>query len=56
MLEVAVDQKLEDQAEFVRWWGEMVSVRESPGRGGNKSRADQPQISQKEAEQLTGIT
>jgi hypothetical protein len=36
-LETAVDQKLEDQAEFVRWWKEKVSVRHGMGRGkGNK--------------------
>jgi len=51
-----VEQKLEDQAEFVRWWGEHVSIRESPGRGGNKSNADRGSISRSDAEQLTGIT
>jgi phage N-6-adenine-methyltransferase len=34
LLEQAIDLKIEQQREFVRWWDENVSVRESPGRGG----------------------
>ena len=28
---------MEDQTEFVRWWEETVTPRQSPGRSGNKS-------------------
>lgn len=55
-LETAVQQKLEDQAEFVRWWKEKVSVRHGMGRGkGNKKNPDLGSFSVEEAEAHTGI-
>lgn len=54
-LEAAVDQKIEEQREFVRWWSETVSVRESAGRG-NKTSAVRGSFSCDTAESLTGIT
>ena len=54
-LETAVDQKMEDQAEFVRWWDETVSVNQSAGRG-NKTRTDQRTFSMEDAESQTGIS
>ncbi len=35
-LETAVKQKLEDQAEFVRWWGETVT----PNKGGDRKNEE----------------
>jgi hypothetical protein len=32
-LEIAVDSKIEDQAEFVRWWRETVTANQNLGRG-----------------------
>ena len=34
----AIEQKLEDQAEFVWWWKENVTPQQSPERSGNKRR------------------
>mgnify|MGYP007135465636 CR=1 FL=1 len=52
-LEIAVDQKIEDQTEFVRWWGEKVQ------RAGRKWPADNSRgsalITSDVAEDLTGI-
>ena len=45
-----------EEAEFVRWWGETVSIREKLGRRANDPSAGQRQVSQKDAEQLSGIT
>jgi hypothetical protein len=56
LLERAVDQKLEDQANFVAWWQETVTPRYRPGRGGNKLVSDRKLIPQEEAQALTGIT
>jgi phage N-6-adenine-methyltransferase len=56
MLEWAVDQKIEDQREFVAWWQATVTPRQSPGRGGNKSSADLRTIPMRDAEALSGIT
>ena len=50
-LETAVEQKMEDQAEFVGWWKENVRP---AGQGRNV--AEQRQYSVEEAEALTGIT
>lgn len=50
-LEAAVDQKMEDQAEFVRWWGENVRP---PGQGRNIS--DQKYFSAEQATEVTGVT
>lgn len=33
LLEQAVDQKIEEQAEFVQWWEDNISVRHGAGRG-----------------------
>ena len=49
-LETAVEQKLEDQAEFVRWWQEKV-------RGPGKTNSRRPGIiDAPRAEELSGIT
>ena len=50
-LETAVEKKMEDQTEFVRWWDENVRP---AGQGRNV--AEQRQYSVEEAESLTGIT
>lgn len=55
LLEKAVDEKIEDQTEFVRWWRETVSVRHGAGRG-NKKVTDPGCFSVDDAEDLTGIT
>jgi phage N-6-adenine-methyltransferase len=55
LLEKAVDKKIEDQQEFVRWW--IDSVRKKGGRGGFKSdNAVLRYRSVEDAEELTGIT
>ncbi len=52
-LETAVEKKMEDQTEFVRWWGEMVT----PNMVRKSAVADRgPQTAVEEAESLTGIT
>lgn len=53
-LEAAVDQKIEEQVEFVRWWRETVSVNHGAGRG--KKNADLGCFSLSDAEALTNIT
>lgn len=56
LLQQAVEQKVEEQAEFVAWWQQTVSPGQSPGRGG-KSRADRGVIiDASKAEELTGIS
>jgi hypothetical protein len=40
----------------VRWWGENVSIRESPGRGGIESNAVLGSISKDDAEAKSGIS
>jgi hypothetical protein len=52
----AVDRKIEDQAEFVRWWDENVGIREGPGRLGVKSNADRGSISRADAQSDTNIS
>jgi phage N-6-adenine-methyltransferase len=54
-LEVAVDKKIEEQVEFVRWWRETVSVNHGAGRG-NKKSDDPRSFSCDDAEDLTGIS
>lgn len=49
-LEAAVEQKMEDQAEFVRWWGE--NVREK----GQRANVSDPRHFVADAETHTGIT
>ena len=56
-LEEAVRVKIDDQAAFVGWWEATVSVRESPGRLGVKSkRGTGRSISKDAAERDTGIS
>lgn len=54
LLEQAVDQKIEEQAEFVKWWDDNIGVRHGAGRG--KKSADRGTFSMDDAEELTGIT
>jgi hypothetical protein len=54
LLEQAVDQKIEDQREFVRWWRETVSVNHGAGRG--KKNADPGSFSADVASEWTGIS
>ncbi len=52
-LETAVEKKMEDQTEFVRWWGETV---QRPG-GDRKKHSDRPdRMKSEEATDLTTIT
>lgn len=51
-LEAAVDQKIEEQIEFVRWWRETVSVR----HGGDRSSPQVCGLAMPDAESLTGIS
>lgn len=55
LLAKAVDQKIEDQIEFVAWWRATVTPAQSPGRGGRKSSADRRTIPMRDAEALSGI-
>jgi glutathione S-transferase len=54
LLETAIDRKLDDQDEFVRWWRETVQA-QSAGRG-HKTRADLGVFSMPDAEALSGIS
>lgn len=54
LLYQAVEQKIEEQAEFVAWWREKVSVSHGAGRG--KKGAVRGAFSLPDAESLTGIT
>lgn len=57
LLERAVDTKIEEQIEFVRWWRDTVTPRQSPGRKGAKSISDQKLIlSADRAQELTEIS
>lgn len=53
-LEIAIDRKIEDQAEFVKWWGETVKP-----HGGDRKSDQVPRsahlLSFSEAEESTGI-
>jgi hypothetical protein len=53
-LEAAVDQKVEQIVEFVRWWTETVGANHGAGRW-NKN-AGLGSLSAEEAERLTGIS
>ena len=55
-LETAVEKKMEDQTEFVRWWEEKVTPRHRPVRSGNKLSADRRVIPMEQAEQDTEIS
>lgn len=50
-LETAVEKKIEDQTEFVRWWEENVRPNTRP-----KTNADQRYLTVAQAETQTGIT
>ncbi len=50
-LETAIEQKMEDQTEFVRWWAETVR----PGGRPTKTSADPRWLSQEDAESHTEI-
>jgi DNA N-6-adenine-methyltransferase (Dam) len=54
LLERAVEQKVEEQAEFVRWWRDNVSVNHGAGRG--KKVAESGTFLVDQAQELTGIT
>lgn len=54
-LEAAVDQKLEEQTEFVRWWKETVGVNHGGNRRGDQG-ASSSTLKADDAESLTGIT
>ena len=54
-LEDAIEKKIEEQAEFVRWWEETISARHGAGRG-NKKSAYLGTFSMADAEELTGIS
>ena len=58
MLDEAIEQKVEEQAEFVRWWADTVSVRQSPGTNQHSSMTERTSTSLPvlEAEELTGIS
>jgi ParB family chromosome partitioning protein len=53
-LEQAVEQKLEEQQEFIGWWRENVGVRHAAGSKKNADRRST--FSTDQAEELTGIT
>lgn len=54
LLEQAVEQKIEEQIEFVQWWRDHVGVRHAAG---SKKNADlRSSFSTDQAEELTGIT
>lgn len=54
LLERAVDTKIEEQIEFVRWWRDVVSVNRGAGRG-NKKIPDRKSFSVDEVVRLTEI-
>jgi hypothetical protein len=53
-LEIAVDRKIEDQAEFVRWWRETITANQNLGRG-KKVAQSSATLLQPDAEELTGV-
>ena len=57
MLERAIEQKLDDQAEFVAWWDASVGDKPGPGRGkkGQKPSPDPGRVFLADAEKLSGI-
>ena len=54
LLERAVEEKVAEQAEFVRWWTETVGANHGAGRG--KKNADLGSFSAEEAERQPGIS
>ncbi len=55
-LHIAIDEMIDIQKQFVGWWNQYVSVRESPGRGGYKSVSELKPISAEQAKTATGIS
>ena len=55
LLEQAVEAKIEEQAEFVEWWGKAVQRPGGDRQSGKHSRGSALMLSQ-DAEELTGIT
>jgi phage N-6-adenine-methyltransferase len=51
----AIDAKIDDQREFVRWWDECIGVRHGAGRG-NKKNAERGSFSAPNGSAQTGIT
>jgi phage N-6-adenine-methyltransferase len=56
LLERAIDEKIDQQREFVAWWRANVTPRHRPGRGGVELNADQRLVSKADAQSRTGIT
>lgn len=52
---LAVDLKLDEQEEFVRWWAETVGVRHGLNRH-SVENADRGSLEKDDAEALTGIS
>ncbi len=52
-LQAAIEQKIEDQREFVRWWAERVQGKGQPKK--NSARSSLVLLPAKDAEDLTGI-
>lgn len=56
-LEAAVDQKVEQIREFVRWWDEGVKSRGNPEKKGSDLKsADRRKLNMADAESMTGIS
>lgn len=55
LLDRAVEAEIEEILTFVDWWGQAVTVGQSPGRNGSKSSRERGTISLKEAEAQTEI-
>ena len=53
-LEHAVEQKIEDQWEFVNWWARHVTIHHGAGRG-NKKMTDPSSFSADSVKRITGI-
>jgi phage N-6-adenine-methyltransferase len=55
LLESAIDLKIEQQREFVRWWDETVSIGHGLGRGHKKVSVSETFLPADQADALTGI-
>lgn len=55
-LEAAIDQKIDQQREFIDWWQSNVSVRHRPGAAGINNGSVINSIPADQAEELTGIS
>ncbi len=56
LVEQAIDAKIEDQSEFVRWWDEKVGVRHGMNRHTVLDNSDPELSSREKAENQAGIT